>query len=95
MYVNNFAAPHRPTAIALPGGRAPEFEKAVHAVLEDLKLALPAIFESENYQKRRSAIEQGIQAKNERAFAALNEKAGARGVAILRTPMGFGLAPVQ
>ena len=95
VYVNNFAAPHRPTALDLPGGRAPELEKAVHAVLEDLKLALPAIFESEDYQKRRSAIEQGIQAKNERAFAALNEKANARGVAILRTPMGFGIAPVK
>ncbi len=95
VYVNNFATPHRPTAIALPGGRAPELEKAVHAVLDDLKLALPAIFESEDYQKRRGAIEQSIQSRNEHAFAALNEKASARNVAILRTPMGFGIAPVR
>lgn len=95
VYVNNFATPHRPSALALPGGRAPALEKAVHALLEDLKLALPAIFEGEDYQKRRNAIEQGIQAKNERAFAALNEKANARGLGILRTPMGFGIAPVR
>jgi lon-related putative ATP-dependent protease len=93
-YVNNFAAPHRPVALALPSGRAPGFAKAVHALLDDLKLALPAVFESEDYQKRRSAIEQSVQAKNERAFAALNEKAAGRNLAILRTPMGFGIAPV-
>ena len=95
VYVNNFAAPHRPVAIALPGGRAPAFETAVRDLIDDLKLALPAIFESDDYQKRRAAIEQSIQAKNERAFAALNEKANARSVAILRTPMGFGIAPIR
>lgn len=93
-YVNNFAAPHRPMALALPPGRAPGFAKSVHALLDDLKLAVPAVFESEDYQKRRGAIEQSIQAKNERAFAALNEKAAARNLAILRTPMGFGIAPM-
>ncbi len=95
VYVNNFAAPHRPIAISLPGGRAVGFEKAIHDLVEELKSALPAIFESEDYQKRRSAIEQAIQAKNERSFAALNEKATARNVAILRTPMGFAMAPVK
>ena len=95
VYVNNFAAPHRPVAISLPGGRAPLLERAVRALIDDLKLALPAIFESEDYQKRRRAIEQSIQGKNERAFAALNEKANARDVAILRTPMGFAMAPVR
>src|SRR6185312_6279765 len=77
VYVNNFAAPNRPTALTLPGGRAPEFEKAIHSLIEDLKVSLPAIFEGEDYQKRRGAIEQSIQGKNERAFAALTEKAQA------------------
>ncbi|MDR3538455.1 MAG: AAA family ATPase [Acetobacteraceae bacterium] len=95
VYVNNFAAPHRPVALSLPGGRAPALEKAIHDLIEELKISLPAIFEGEDYQKRRATIEQGIQAKNQAAFAALNEKATAQGVAILRTPMGFGMAPVQ
>ena len=95
VYVNNFAAPHRPVAIAFPAGRAPDFEKSVRELIEDLKLALPAVFESEDYQKRRGAIEQSEQAKNERAFAELNERAGKYNLAILRTPMGFGIAPVR
>jgi predicted ATP-dependent protease len=95
VYVNNFAAPHRPRAIALPGRRGPEFQQAVRALIEDLRVSLPAIFESEDYQKRRATLEQSVRGKHEQAFAALNEKAQARGIAILRTPMGFGLAPVR
>ncbi len=95
VYVNNFDAPHRPIALSLPGGRAPALAKAVHSLIEDLKVSLPAIFESEDYQKRRGAIEQSIQEKNEQAFAALNEKAQARGIVILRTPVGFAMAPAR
>ena len=95
VYVNNFAAPNRPTAISLPAGRGPPMHTAIHALIEELKVALPAVFESEDYQKRRGAIEQGIQAKSQVAFIALNEKATAAGIAILRTPMGFGMAPAR
>lgn len=95
VYVANFSLPHRPIAISLPGRRAPAFQKAIHDLIEDLRLSLPAIFESEDYQKRRSSIEQSIQAKNERAFVELSEKANARNIAILRTPMGFAMAPIR
>ncbi len=95
VYVNNFEAPHRPVAIQLPGRRAPALQKSIHDLIEEFRVSLPAIFESEGYQKRRSSIEQSIHAKNERAFAALNEKANAKNIAILRTPMGFGMAPMR
>jgi lon-related putative ATP-dependent protease len=95
IYVNNFATPYRPMAISLPAGRAPVLEKAVHHLIDDVKTALPSVFESEDYQKQRSAIEQAIRAKNERAFNALRDKATAKGIAILRTPAGFAMAPMK
>lgn len=95
VYVNNFEAPHRPVAISLPAGRAVALQKAIHGLIDELKISLAAIFESEDYQKRRGAIEQAVQARNQSAFAALNEKATARGIAILRTPMGFAMAPAR
>ena len=95
IYVNNFAEPHRPIAISLPAGRGPALGRAVHGLIEELKAALPALFESEDYQKRRSGIEQTIQAHGQQAFAALNDKAAAQGIAILRTPMGFAMAPTR
>ena len=95
VYVNNFATPHRPVAIALPPGRAPALDKALDELIDDLKVSLPAAFESEDYQKRRGAIEQEIRGRNERGFTALRDKATAKGIAILRTPMGFAMAPMK
>jgi predicted ATP-dependent protease len=95
VYVNNFVVPHRPVAIALPSRRAPELAKAVDRLIDDVKLSLPAAFEGEDYQKRRGTVEQGIRGRNEQALAALRDKATAKGVAILRTPMGFAMAPTK
>ena len=95
VYVNNFATPHRPVAIALPSGRAPAWTRRSIDLIDDLKVSLPAAFESEDYQKRRGGIEQEIRGKNERAFTALRDKATAKGIAILRTPMGFAMAPMK
>ncbi len=95
VYVYNFADPQRPKALSLPAGRAPALQKAVHDLIEELKVALPAVFESEDYQKQRGAAEQAIQAKGQTAFAALNEKAQAHNIAILRTPSGFTMAPLK
>jgi lon-related putative ATP-dependent protease len=95
VYVNNFAAPHRPVAIALPPARAPDLEKALNRLIDDLKVSLPAAFEGEDYQKRRSSIEQEIRGRSERAFTALRDKATGKNIAILRTPMGFAMAPMK
>src|SRR5580704_14247747 len=72
VYVYNFADPQRPKALSLPAGRAPALQKAIHDLIEELKAALPAVFESEDYQKQRGAAEQAIQARGQTAFAALN-----------------------
>jgi len=95
VYVNNFADPQRPTAIPMPPGRAPLLQRAVHDLIDDLRSILPSVFEGDDYQKRRSGLVQSIQAKSEAAFNALTQKATAAGIAILRTPMGFAMAPMR
>ena len=95
VYVNNFAAPHRPTAIRLPRGQAPLFQRTMHDMIDDLKAALPGVFESETYQTRRGAIDEAIRAKGDAAFAGLREKATKRDIVILRTPTGFAMAPAK
>ena len=94
VYVNNFADPRKPVAIRLPTGRAIQFHDAMHELIEDLKIALPAMFQSEDYQARHGAVNQAFQAKQQAAFSALHEKASAKSIAIVRTPMGFRLGPV-
>ncbi len=95
VYVNNFNDQHKPAAIELPAGRAGEFRDTMHALIDDLKTALPAVFASEDYQTRRGVIDQAFQAKQGEAFTALRDKAAAKDVVILRTPMGFALAPAH
>jgi hypothetical protein len=57
VYVNNFEDARRPIAIELPPGRAAELRDTMREIIGDLKIALPALFESEDYQARRAAIE--------------------------------------
>lgn len=95
IYVNNFSQPHRPMAIELPPGRASEVRDVLHALIEDLQAALPAAFESSEFQTRRNAIDEEAHQSQEKAFAALRDKANAQNVGILRTPMGFVLVPMR
>jgi lon-related putative ATP-dependent protease len=95
VYVHNFAAPHKPVALELPPGRAPHFRGAMQHLIEDVRTALPAVFESEDYQARRRAIDEASSTKQSQGFAALRDMALARNIAILRTPLGFGLVPIE
>jgi len=89
VYVNNFQAPHKPIALALPSGVGPKFKAAMNELINDLASAIPALFESDEYQNRRQAIEQEFSDRREASFEELGSKAARRNVSILQTPMGF------
>jgi len=93
IYVNNFIDATKPVSIDLPAGRAPKFNTAMRSLIEDLKTALPAVFQSEDYQRRRGAIDENFRKQQGEAFSGLRDKAGEKGIVILRTPFGFALAP--
>lgn len=95
VYVNNFVDAERPVAIELPAGRAHTFHDAMHKLIDDLKSALPAVFQSEDYQTRRGAIDESLQKKQGEAFSALRDKAAEKDIVLLRTPLGFALAPAK
>ena len=95
VYVNNFNSPDKPRAIRLPPGLAVRFRDAMDELIRDLAAALPALFESDDYKARRSAIDQEFEEAQEKAFSGLNERARAKSIAIMRTPVGFAFAPMQ
>ncbi|KAF0172633.1 MAG: ATP-dependent protease [Rhodobacteraceae bacterium] len=95
VYVHNFEQPDHPTAICLPVGTAPRLRAALAGMIDDLANHIPALFVSEDYQNRRMSINQHYSDRNEAAFEALREAARARDVGIMRTPMGFSLAPMR
>jgi predicted ATP-dependent protease len=94
-YVHNFAEPHTPRALSLPAGRGQEFRRRIRDLIEELRSAIPAAFESEDVRIRRQAIEEAAKKRQEDAFTELQEAAQGRGIALLRTPAGMMLAPMR
>lgn len=95
VYVNNFEHSHRPKALSLPPGIAIKFRDAMGELIDDLQSAVPALFESEEYQTRHRAIDEAVEQAQAASFEELQKKADVENIAILRTPMGFALAPKQ
>jgi len=94
-YVYNFDNPNQPKALQLPPGRARTLAKGMVASIDELRNVLPALFEGEDYQVRRRAIDEQFRSGHEEALEALNKKAQSQNIAILRTPTGFTMAPMH
>lgn len=95
VYVYNFDAPNKPKALRLPHGRAKLLEQGMVGALTELRSVVPGVFESDDYQARRRAIDETFRASQEQAFEVLNVKAQAQNIALLRTPTGFTMAPMH
>jgi predicted ATP-dependent protease len=94
-YVDNFAEPAKPRALRLPAGRAKSLERDMDHLMDELMQALPAAFESDEYRGHRRLIEEDQKERQETALGEVQEQAAARGVSLIRTPVGLGLAPLK
>ncbi len=93
-YINNFKEPHLPRALRLPPGKGRPLCQDMEHLVVDLKTAIPAAFEGEEFRKQKEAIEEELKSKNEMDFSSLQKRAARSDVALLRTPVGLVLAPV-
>jgi len=94
-YLNNFDEPHKPDAVRLPPGRALPFRRDMEWLVDELKAAIPAAFESEDYRHRKEVLEGELKERHESAFGALQQKALTKNVGLIRTPVGLALAPLR
>jgi lon-related putative ATP-dependent protease len=92
-YVNNFTDPQKPRRLQLPPGRGNGLRDAMKRLVEELRAALPAAFERDDYRARRDVIDQQFKQRNEQAFGELQQRGEQKGISMLRTPMGLALAP--
>lgn len=92
-YVNNFGDPAHPRALRLPAGEGRKLKGSLDRLLEELRVVLPAVLESEQYRARKQAIEEEFKRRQARALDALEEKARQQKIAFVRTPVGFLFAP--
>ncbi|AHB49801.1 hypothetical protein W911_00725 [Hyphomicrobium nitrativorans NL23] len=94
-YVQSFEDPHRLRALKFPAGRAPFLAERVAAAVRELRATLPAAFAAEDYRARHRAIEEDYRNAHDDALDALHAKAAEQNIAVLRTPLGFGMAPMH
>jgi lon-related putative ATP-dependent protease len=94
-YVNNFEDEREPRVLQLPAGRGCDLKEDMEALIEELKTALPAAFESEEYHSRREMIQEEARQGQEAALEDLQEEARADDIALIRTPQGFAFAPIR
>ena len=93
-YVSNFKEPRKPRILQLNAGRGAVFQADMARFVEDVRHALRSAFESEEYRTRRQVLEEEIKERQEHALEKIEEDAKARGIALMRTPVGFAFAPV-
>lgn len=95
VYINNFREAHKPIAIDMPAGRGAALRDDMVQLMEELRSAIPSVFESDEYRSRAGQIEAEFSERHERAFEELGAEAAKHQVGLLRTPAGFSFAPLK
>lgn len=95
VYLNDFAEPRCPRAVRLPAGRGAGLRRDLDRLADELRAALPAAFEGREYRTRLQLLEKEAEEARDRAIEEIRRDAETRGIALLRTPMGFTFAPAK
>jgi lon-related putative ATP-dependent protease len=64
-------------------------------LVEDLRAAIPAALQSDEFRGRVQQLQQEFAERREREFEQISEKAAAQNIQLIRTPGGFALAPLH
>ncbi len=94
-YLNDFADPQRPRVLRLPAGRAVRFRADMDRMVEDLRAAIPAVLEGEDYRTRLQLLEKQLEERRQQAMQGVQARAAERQLTLVRTPVGFAVAPLR
>jgi len=94
-YVNNFADPERPSTLRFPAGRGTEYRDDMQEIIEEMRLAIPAAFDDDDYRNQLKALEEATHKEVEEHWRSLEKQAAKDGINVLQTPTGVVLAPVR
>lgn len=92
-YIYNFDAPDQPRALALPAGTGRRLKRDLDELTDELRNAIPATFESDEYQSRIQELQQAANRRHREAIEQIQREAEEQGIALLTTPSGFTFAP--
>ncbi|WP_273427542.1 ATP-binding protein [Marinobacter sp.] len=94
-YVFNFQVSERPRVIRLPAGEGREFRRDMNDLAAELRTAIPATFESEEYQSRLQELREEMSKRQHQGLFDIQEEANRNNIAMITTPAGFTFAPMR
>lgn len=94
-YLHNFEETNRPILLQLPAGAGKQLRDDMDDMVEELRTAIPATFESDEYQNRIHELQQEFNQRQEQAFQEIQEEAEGKDITLMQTPGGFTFAPVR
>ncbi|MEJ2688217.1 MAG: AAA family ATPase [Gammaproteobacteria bacterium] len=94
-YVNNFQDAQRPRLLRLPAGRGSALRRGLAQLVDDLGSAIPAAFESEEYQTRLQELQEEMKERQSQALQGVRDLAEQKNIVLLHTPGGFAFAPTR
>ncbi len=93
-YVYNFEDGQKPNALRLPAGLGSQLVTDMAKFIEEMKKALKASFESDDYASRREDTVKGFEDTKQELMGELNQKAQDAGFVIQRSQIGMVIIPV-
>ncbi|SFE23792.1 Lon protease family protein [Nitrosomonas sp. Nm166] len=94
-YINNFSQPHKPLMLKLPYGKGEQLRLHMDKLINYLRGAVPALFESDEYRAKTRAIQKAFTDQQEHALRELRADAEKRNIVLLQTPDGFAFSPTR
>ena len=94
-YVNNFQNPYEPKTLKLPAGKAKIFQKDLKSLIEQVKRAVPAALQSEEFVARTNSITKRSVEERDGILNELNDQAKQMSYAVRMTQLGIGIVPVR
>lgn len=94
-YVNNFEQPHKPKLLTLKAGQGRRLAGDMRRLIEDVRSALQAAFENEEYQNRAQSIARELQERQKHALEELRRKAREKNLMAIPTPNGLAFSPAR
>jgi len=88
-YVNNFKEPHKPLVLKLPNGYGHKLRQEMLKLIDDILVALPAAFESDDYMSRTQAIHDVLTKKELDAFDKISAEASKQNIILIRSPDSY------
>ena len=92
-YANNFLNPQKPISLCLRPGGGQSLRIDMEHLVDELKSAVPAAFESDEYRSRKNIMEEEFNDQHEKSIEKLHNEAKSRNVTLIHTPQSLAVAP--